>query len=298
VDPIRQTFANPEVAGSGLQYVNIYAGCMALVALVFAIFMYRNIEGAPETKTINEILGGLVKVVKNWRFFTLILLTGLFWSIQGQLYATMPKYLFRMVGEFTKPGWIANVNPLVVVICVIPVTQLVRKLRPVSSIQISFLIIPLAALAVAIAPLFGTDPISLGFMQMHPIVLLMIVGIAFQGLAECFLSPRYLEFASKQAPKGETGLYMGYSHLNAGFGWAFGFILSGILLDRWCPDPNSLPQGITELERASYYVHAHYIWYVFTGVGVFGFLMLLLFKYITNRIDRNRGAGTIESSNI
>lgn len=287
VDPIRQAFDNPAVPGSGLQYINFYSAAMALVALVFAVVFYRNVEGeAEETKSIREIFKGLLTVLKNWRFLSLIIITGLFWSIQGQLYATMPKYLFRMVGEFTKPGWIANVNPFVVVLCVIPITHLVRKIRPVSSIGISFLIIPLAALSVAIAPRFGSDPISLGFISLHPIVVLMIIGIAFQGFAECFLSPRYLEFASKQAPPGETGLYMGYSHLNAGFGWLFGFVLSGILLDRWCPDPASLPAGLSAAEKAARYANAHYIWYVFTIIGILGFVLLMIFKTVTDRIDR------------
>jgi len=286
VDPIRQAFDNPAVRGSGLQYINFYSACMAAVALVLALVVYRNVESSPAGRTVGDIIRGLVRVLRNWRFLVLILLTGLFWSIQGQLYATMPKYLFRMVGEFTRPGWIANVNPLVVVLCVIPVTHLVRKLMPVSSIQISFLIIPLAALSVAVAPLLGPAPISLGFLDVHPIVLAMVVGIALQGLAECFLSPRYLEYASKQAPKGETGLYMGYSHLNSGFGWLFGFILSGILLDRWCPDPSSLPPGLSELEKGAYYAHAHYIWYVFTAVGVLGFVLLVVFQFVTRRIER------------
>ncbi|MEN8163496.1 MAG: MFS transporter [Acidobacteriota bacterium] len=291
VDPIRQAFENPEVPGSGLQYINFYSASMAMVALAFAIFFYRSpkaVDEPQEPRSIGEILGGLVTVLKNWRFLSLIIITGLFWSIQGQLYATMPKYLFRMVGEFTKPGWIANVNPLVVVICVIPITQLVRKLKPVSSIAISFLIIPLAALSVAIAPKLGSDPISIGFVELHPIVLLMIIGIAFQGLAECFLSPRFLEFASKQAPPGEIGLYMGYSHLNAGFGWLFGFVMSGILLDRWCPNPASLPAGLSAAETQAYYAHAHYIWYFFTGVGVVGFFLLMGFKTLTEHLDRKQ----------
>ncbi len=288
VDPIRQAFENPEVPGSGLQYINFYSSAMALVALVFAIFFYRNVESSQEPRTIGEIFGGLLKVLVNWRFLSLIIITGMFWSIQGQLYATMPKYLFRMVSEATKPGWIANVNPLVVVICVVSISLLGRKIRPVSSIGISFLIIPLAALSVAIAPRFGTEPISLGFISLHPVVLFMIIGIAFQGLAECFLSPRYLEFASKQAPEGETGLYMGYSHLNAGFGWLFGFVISGILLDRWCPNPASLPAGLSELEIQARYAHAHYIWYVFTAIGVLGFFLLMGFKTLTDRLDRKQ----------
>jgi dipeptide/tripeptide permease len=279
--------------GAEYQYVNLYAAGMALCGLLFAVFFYRNpeeVEGKKaEMKTLPELLLGLRMVLANWRFLSLIIITGLFWCIQGQLYATMPKYLFRMVGLESKPGWIANVNPLTVVILVIPVTHLVRKIRPVSSIGIAFLIIPLSALPVGIAPMLGVKEVSLGFATVNTIILMMIIGIVFQGVAECFLSPRFLEYASKQAPEGEVGLYMGYSHLNAGFGWLFGFVISGYLLDIWCPDPARLPAGISAVEKAAYYAHAHYIWYVFTAIGVLGFVLLLAFRGLTDRIDARNG---------
>ena len=46
---------------------------------------------------------------------------------------------------------------------------------------------------------------------MHPVAFMMVVGIVFQGLAETFISPRFLEYFSLQAPKGEEGLYLGFS---------------------------------------------------------------------------------------
>jgi dipeptide/tripeptide permease len=288
-DPVRIAFDNPNIPGSGLQYVNFYSSGMALVGLLFGLIAYKNVEKeGTKTKSVGELLRGLAKAVSNLRFLSLIVITGLFWSIQGQLYATMPKYLGRMVEGFSKPGWIANINPLVVICCVYFITKLMKNVRPVSSIAISFLIIPLSALMVSLSPQLGTERISLGFFSLHPVELMLIIGIGFQGLAECFLSPRYLEFASKQAPEGETGLYMGFSHLNTGFGWLFGFALSGKLLEKWCPDPNVLPKGITIAEKSAYYTHAHYIWYVFTGVGILGFILLMLYRYITDRIDAKK----------
>ena len=41
VDPIRQAFDNPDVPGSGLQYINFYSASMALVALIVAFFIYN-----------------------------------------------------------------------------------------------------------------------------------------------------------------------------------------------------------------------------------------------------------------
>jgi MFS family permease len=120
----------------------------------------------------------------------------------------------------------------------------------------------------------------------------MVTGIALQGLAECFLSPRYYEYASRQAPPGQEGMYMGYAHINTFFAWLFGFILSGYLLDAFCPDPRTLSaadqaarvQALAGLgPMPAPYAHAHYIWYAFTGVGLTAFVMLLVFQALDRR---------------
>jgi hypothetical protein len=128
---------------------------------------------------------------------------------------------------------------------------------------------------------------------------MMVFGIALQGLAECFLSPRYLEYASKQAPPGQEGLYLGYSHLNVFVAWFAGFVLSGYLIDAFCPDPRLLSEADQARRLAALagqgampeaYAHAHYIWYAFFAIGAAGFLMLLVFQAVTSRIDRRRGS--------
>jgi dipeptide/tripeptide permease len=134
-----------------------------------------------------------------------------------------------------------------------------------------------------------------GGVRLHPITVTVIIGIAMQGLAECFLSPRFLEYASRQAPPGEEGLYMGYQHLTTFFAWAFGFAVSGHLLERFCPDPKLLdPQAFAQWQAAistglpmpDAYANAHYIWFAFAVVGFAAFLALLMFKVVTAWIDR------------
>lgn len=282
-----KTIAKPLRVELGLEYINFFAAACAFIALIIVILFYKSprIKGTP--KPISEILQGLKRVVENVRFMALILIVAGFWTIQGQLYATMPKYTIRLIGEHASPEWLANVNPLVVVLCVIPITHLVRHIRPVSSIAIALLLIPLSAFTIALSPVlqsaFGTS-IGIGKIAMHPITIMMIIGIAIQGLAECFLSPRFLEYASKQAPKNEEGMYMGYSHLTTFFAWLFGFILSGYLLNAFCPDPKTVPPD----QMVTAYAHAHYIWYIFAGIGFVAFLLLLIFKSVTDRIDRRQ----------
>ena len=174
-----------------------------------AVLFYRGLDTTGEGKSYREILDGLLEVVRNFRFVTLIVIVAGFWLIQGQLYASMPKYILRLVGDHAKPEWLANVNPAVVVLLVVPITHLVRKIRPVYSIGVGLFLIPFTAIAISLSPLLegivGTEASIFGI-AVHPITIAIAVGIGMQGLAECFLSPRFLEYASKQAPKGEEGL--------------------------------------------------------------------------------------------
>ena len=239
----------------GFQYINFYAAGMAFAALILVASFYRNVDTAGTGKTVGEALRGLWKVMQHFRFLSLILIIAGFWLIQGQLYGAMPTFIERVLGKGYKPEWLANINPLTVVIFVVPITHLIRHFRPENAIGIGLFIIPFTALVIALGPLLETvtgAAIDLGFFSMHPLVLMIIIGIALQGLAECFLSPKFLEYASKQAPKGEVGLYLGYQHLTTFIAWGAGFIAAGLLLDAYCPDPRKLePQTRHEWRLAT-----------------------------------------------
>ncbi len=72
-----------------------------------------------------------------------------------------------------------------------------------------------------------------------------------------------------------------------------GSIMSGYLLDAFCPDPKKLSvvertahdlalRGLGPLPIA--YAHSHYLWFTFFGIGVIAFSALLTFAFFT----RNR----------
>ncbi len=282
----------------GLEYINYYAALMAFLALVFVVLCYKDVDIKGAGKTFGEVWHGLLKVVRNFRFMALILIVTGFWLLQGQLYASMSKYMLRLLGEGARPEWLANINPFVVVILVIPITHLIRNFKAENAIGIGMFIIPVSALCIALSSVLqsamGSSVSVLGLFSLHPITLMVIIGIALQGVAECFLSPKFLEYASKQAPEGEVGLYMGYLHLQTFFGWLFGFVLSGHLLDRYCPDPQTLTPEVHAQWQAAIetgtampeaYAHAHYIWFVYAAIGVAAFLGICVFKFVTARID-------------
>jgi MFS family permease len=207
--------------------------------------------------------------------------------VQHQLYATMPKYVLRMAGEGASPSWYANVNPLVVVLTVGLITNLMRKKTALFSMTVGMFIMPVSALCMAAGNLLDVESVDLGLFSMHPVAFMMIVGIVFQGLAEAFISPRFLEYFSVQAPKGEEGMYLGFSHLHSFISSILGFGLSGFLLSKYCPDPTQFANR-AEWEQAS--AHAHYIWYYFVVIAAVSAIALIIYGNITRKMDAEKVA--------
>lgn len=276
IDPLRNA-----IGEQAYIYINYFSGAMTILALVAVILLYKSTETAGEGKSMREIGQGFLRIVSNWRLLILILIITGFWMVQHQLYATMPKYVIRLAGETARPGWIANVNPFVVVCCVSFITRWMAKRSAITSMNVGMFLIPFSALLMAWGNLLGNDLIT----GMSNITLMMIVGIVVQGLSECFISPRYLEYFSLQAPKGEEGMYLGFSHLHSFLSSIFGFGLAGILLTKYCPDP-ALFDTREAWEAAS--VNAHYIWYYFAAIGVIAAIALFLFAKITDFIDKKK----------
>ncbi|MFA7360353.1 MAG: MFS transporter [Candidatus Kapaibacterium sp.] len=283
-----KTFAYPLRIELGLVYVNLYAGLMTFIALIVVYLLYKNADLVGEGKKLKEVWDSFVRIVANKRLIVLILIVTGFWIIQHQLYATMPKYILRTVGASASPEWIANMNPFVVVVSVYFITNLMRKVKAVYSMSVGMFLMPVSALAMASSYLLesftGTSVSIFGLFTAHPITVMLIVGIVFQGLAECFISPRYLEYFSLQAPKGEEGLYLGFSHLHSFLSSLLGFGISGYLLTAYCPDPSTVAPEL--LPTA--YDKAYYIWFYFAAIGVVAAFALLIYGKITDTFDKRK----------
>ena len=293
-----KTVAAPLREHLGLVYINYYASAMAFLALVWVALFFRPRRDDGPTRTLTDVISGFWRVLRNGRFMALILIVSGFWMIQGQIYAAMPKYILRLLGDSAKPEWLANVNPFVVVLGVVPITHLIRNMKPENTITIALFIVPFAALAMSLSPMLEAitgSAVSFGYFSFHPVTVMVIVGIVITGFAECFLSPKFFEYASKQAPPGEEGLYMGFQNLTVFFAWSISFSLSGHLIDAFFPDPKTLPpetfaQWKTAIETGSalpiQYAHAHYIWYIYAVIGAAAFVALCIFRWYTHYVDQ------------
>ncbi|WP_075603883.1 MFS transporter [Saccharicrinis aurantiacus] len=279
VKPLRDAMGNV-----GLIHISYFSAGMTLLALIAVWFFFKPSTAQREGKTFSEIWTAFIKVLGNTRLIVLIVIITGFWMVQHQLYATMPKYVLRMAGESASPSWYANVNPLIVFTTVGLITSLMKKRSALYSMTIGMFIMPVSAFCMAAGNMIGGETMS--FINMHPIAFMMIVGIAFQGLAESFISPRFLEYFSFQAPKGEEGLYLGFSHLHSFLSSILGFLMSGVLLDQYCPDPIKFGGRTAEWAEAT--SHAHYIWYYFGAIALISAISLVAYGYIVKRIDAKK----------
>jgi hypothetical protein len=285
VKPLRDSMGN-----EGLIVLNLFSASMTALAFVLILLLYKSSAARDQQKSIAEIWASLVAVTKRGRLVILILIITGFWMVQHQLYATMPKYVLRMAGEGASPSWYANVNPAIVVLTVGVVTRLMSRHRALTSMTFGMFIMPISAFCMASGNMLDGAPI----LGLHPVAFMMIVGIAIQGLAESFISPRFLEYFSLQAPRGEEGLYLGFSHLHSFLASLLGFLTSGFLLDAFCPAPRTLSLA----EQANYaawiagegpipaaYAHAHYIWFVFVAIAAVSAAGLVVYGRVVARID-------------
>ena len=282
VKPLRESMGDV-----GMINLNYFAAGMTFLAFVSILLFFKNVDQEVAGKSMQQIMRSLWRVLSNGRLITLILIITGFWMVQHQLYATMPKYVLRMAGEGASPSWYANVNPFVVVMTVGLVTSLMRRKSALFSMGTGMFIMPISALAMASGNLIQGN-VDLGFMSVHPIALMMIVGIVFQGLAESFISPRFLEFFSLQAPKGEEAMYLGFSHLHSFISSILGFGLSGYLLDAYCPDPQKFANHEAWQAAAA---NAHYIWYVFAGIALVSAVSLVVYGKVVRYLDENKAPG-------
>ncbi len=280
VDPLRKSMGD-----QGLVYLNYFAASMTLLALILVFLFYKSSHTEGQGKKMSEIAKSLAKVAMNGRLMILMIIVSGFWMIQSQMYSTMPKYVLRLIGDGATPGWYANVNPLVVFVSVNFITSFMKKRTAITSMMVGMFIIPLSALVMSLGNQIGADVI----LGMHPVAFMMVIGIGMQALAECFISPRYLEYFSLQAPKGEEGLYLGFSHLHSFFSYLFAFGVSGFLLEKYCPDPRLFTDASGVLDKVAYSAatqNAHYIWYVFVGIGAVSAVALFIYSLVVRKLDK------------
>lgn len=249
-----KTFAYPLRIKLGIQYINFFSSILAIIAILIVLIFYKPHKEERTTEGAAKILINLYKAFSNWRLILFLFILGGFWILFIQLYFTIPLYAIRTLGEKAAPEWMVNINPLMIVLFQLPITALLRKIRPLYSILLGY----------------GFIIMAMFILSYKSSVLVIMIGIAFVALGEMANSPRALEFISSQAPSGQEGLYMGAYYISIFFGNLLGGFLSGKLLSMYCPE-------------GEVKIYASTLWINYAVIGIIFALSLYYYSIFTSK---------------
>jgi dipeptide/tripeptide permease len=141
-------------------------------------------------------------------------------------------------------------NPIVIVCFQLLITKLYGKLPPIKSIVVGTVIIGLSML-INLVPLYSAGGVT-ARMWLPMGSLFIVLTVALIAFGELFASARLYEYIGSLAPKGEEGLYLGYSNLPMAIGSLVGGPVGAWLFNRvMCAGAEKLPSGLLKLDPAA-----------------------------------------------
>ena len=155
-----------------------------------------------------------------------------------------------------------------------------RKRTALTSMTVGMFIMPVSALCMASGNMLDTNSLILDASRsLHD-----GGGYRLPRLAETFISPRFLEYFSLQAPKGEEGLYLGFSicilssplSSDSAIRFPFKQVLPGA-------NPVRLSRGMAGGKR-----ERHYIWYYFGAIALVSAVALIVYGQVVKRLDSQK----------
>ncbi|HOI44301.1 MAG TPA: MFS transporter [Candidatus Aminicenantes bacterium] len=269
------------------------ATVFSLIGLAIVIFIYREphfvSDGLKDgqvvrEKTLGRAILGIFTALKNIKFVLFLIVMGLFWFLYSQLYNLMPLFL-RFLDPKASVELYTLANPVMIVCFQLLITRTVKKWTPIKS-MLAGVTVTTAGMLVNIAPplLFSDLSAKVGFsaFAMPAAGIFLIVSIASMAVGEMMASPRVYEYLGGIAPKGEEGLYMGYTSLPVAIGSIMAGQMGGSLFERYISNPVKAGQPVQALK----------MWLIVAGMGVLSMIGLMIYDRLLIK-----GGGSRQPSN-
>ena len=254
----------------GIPAIFTYAAtAFALIGLLVTLFVYREPQYVSDgikdgqqvrKRTLGQALAGIFVVLKNVKFDFLILVLALFWFLYIQLYNLMPLFM-RYVDPDAPMELYTLANPVMIVCFQLLITRLVKRWLPIKTIMIGAIVVTLGMLVNVLPPLLFADPnAKAGVLGLSlPLAgIFILISIASMAVGEMMASPRIYEYIGAIAPKGQEGLYLGYTSLPIALASIVGGPIGGRLFERYINTP--LKEGLP--------VDTVTMWLIIVGIGV------------------------------
>jgi dipeptide/tripeptide permease len=277
--------------GFDLSSIFVVSLAAAVVAFFLVAFLFKDpdvemgITEKKPPKPVGRILLDMVLVLKNLRFTIFIIIISGFYLIYTQVYNLLPLYTRKTVELTPAMDIYTAANPFVIVTCQLLITRIFGKLPPVKSIFVGIIIIA-SSMLVNIIPLYMAGGVTAIVGNIIPIgSLFVIMTVAIIAFGELFKSAKMYEYIASFAPKGQEGLFQGYSNLPMALGSiAGGFVGAYVFNEIMCKDAVELPSKLLVLDRG----YATIGWVIFAACGFLSALSMFIYNWWIKRDAKNR----------
>jgi proton-dependent oligopeptide transporter, POT family len=229
----------------GIEYVLVMSSITSLLLLIGTFIFFKEPRGAGSSgqRTFAKVLSDFGLVLTNFRFMSFLVIFSGFWIMFWQVFFLLPFYGTDVL-NFERFEILETIDALCIILLTIPVTALVKKLRPIQAMILGF------AFATVCWFIIGA---------MNSLVAVFI-GVALFALGEATQSPRFYEYVSKLAPQGQTGTFMGFAFLPVAIGaFVAGFLADYLRLNYMMTNPSGM-------------------WFIVGGIGVVATILMILYN--------------------
>ncbi len=233
------------------------------------LFVYKEPKRPESSKTIGEVLKGMVKVLTDWRFILMIVIYSGFWILYFQMFDTVlwylkdhmdmapvDKFVNGVLGAFiSNPNWkfdaehVTVINAGTIILLQLIVSSIVKNTKALPTMIFGI----------------GLGTIGMAILGISTHAWVFMAGIIIFSIGEMTAHPKFISYVGLIAPEDKKALYLGYSFLYGVIGSAIGGVLGAF----------SYVHFVDKLNNPSA------LWFMFSLIGVATIIGLLLYaKFI------------------
>jgi hypothetical protein len=213
---------------------------------------------SPRGGTVRQIVSETITSPSFRRFLLVCLITLNVRMIFRHLDATLPKYMMREFGDDVPKGTIYSINPALIIVLVPLVSAATTNVDPLVMIHIGSYVSAVSVFALVASTSIGA----------------CVLFVTLLSVGEALWSPRLYDYTMSICPEGREGTYMALSNAPLFLAKLPVGMLSGILLQTYCP---------SEGER-----HSQTMWLIIGMMTVSSpILMTVCWNYISQRESKD-----------
>ncbi|HAL55364.1 MAG TPA: MFS transporter [Bacteroidetes bacterium] len=238
----------------GIEFVYLVSALSCTLMFFVNISFYKEVkdEAGTETASLGEKLKNLVVVLRNGRFMVFLLIFSLFWIMFWQIFIIVPYYVTDYISSDAPFEIIQSAGAWGIITLQLVINRLTKNVSPQTAIVAGFAVSSCSWLLIALSPS----------------IWMIVAGIVAFSIGEMTQAPRYYEYISDLAPKGQQGLFQGYAFLPIAIAWAVGGTFGGWIYTTYAREAGN-PDTI---------------WFILFGIGVLATLLMWGYNVVVAKL--------------